>query len=213
MANAYDFLMIESIFMIESNKRIRKRDKGCVSNHRQLHFEWATWSLATFVCLHRSLHSLAPQRSALLRYAHFAMLALLCSLRYARFASLHSLCFATLTSLAHSIHGLAHSLRSLPRGTFEIHEYVFTLWSRFMGTSEILVISRNTPRVLNRKVRQLEMSWYMSPGPNLVILLSVHAWHAPHNFSVPDREWACPVFKLTFPFTLDSIIQWYKYML
>ena len=38
-----------------------------------------------------------------------------------------ALCFATLASLARSVHGLAHSLRSLPRGTVEIHEYVFTL--------------------------------------------------------------------------------------
>ena len=45
-----------------------------------------------------------------------------------------ALCFATLASLARSLHGLArshhglaHSLRSLPRGTVEIHEYVFTL--------------------------------------------------------------------------------------
>ena len=46
---------------------------------------------------------------------------------------------------AHSVHGLAHSLRSLPRGTVEIHESVFMLKSRFMGTIEILVVSRNTP--------------------------------------------------------------------
>ena len=42
-----------------------------------------------------------------------------------------ALCFAMLTLLARSIHGLAHSLCSLPRGTVEILEYVFTLWSRF----------------------------------------------------------------------------------
>ena len=35
--------------------------------------------------------------------------------------------FATLASLARSVHRLAHSLRSLPRGTVEILEYVFTL--------------------------------------------------------------------------------------
>ena len=35
--------------------------------------------------------------------------------------------FSKLASLARSIHGLAHSLRSLPRGMVEIHEYVFTL--------------------------------------------------------------------------------------
>ena len=35
--------------------------------------------------------------------------------------------FAMLALLARSVHGLAHSLRSLPRGTVEILEYVFTL--------------------------------------------------------------------------------------
>ena len=59
----------------------------------------------------RYVRSLAP-RTPLTRYA---------ALCYA------ALCYATLTSLAHSIHGLAHSLRSLPRGTIEIHNYAFTL--------------------------------------------------------------------------------------
>ena len=59
--------------------------------------------------------------------------------------SAHSLRSTPLALLARSIHGLAHSLRSLPRGTVEIHEYVFMLKSRFTGTIKILVISRNTP--------------------------------------------------------------------
>ena len=53
--------------------------------------------------------------------------------------------FATLASLARSIHGLAHSLHSLSRGTVEILEYVFTLLSRFTGTNAIVVVTRNTP--------------------------------------------------------------------
>ena len=53
--------------------------------------------------------------------------------------------FATLASLARSVHGLAHSLRSFPRGTVEIHESVFMLKSRTMGTNVIFVITRNTP--------------------------------------------------------------------
>ena len=40
-----------------------------------------------------------------------------------------------LASLVGSIHGLAHSLRSLPRGTVEIIEYVLTLLPRFTGTN------------------------------------------------------------------------------
>ena len=59
--------------------------------------------------------------------------------------SAHSLRSATLASLARSVHGLAHSLRSLPRGTVEIHESVFTLKSCFTGTIEILVVTRNEP--------------------------------------------------------------------
>ena len=59
--------------------------------------EGGTWSLATFVC---SLALLTP----LTRYA---------ALRFAM--------------LAHSVHGLAHSLLSFPCGTIEILEYVFML--------------------------------------------------------------------------------------
>ena len=54
-------------------------------------------------------------------------------------------CFATLITLAGSIHGLAHSLRSLPRGTVEILEYVFTLLSRLTGANAFLALTRNTP--------------------------------------------------------------------
>ena len=73
-------------------------------------------SLRSFARTAHSAHSL---RSAPLRSARFATLASLRLLRYAR--------FATLALLARSVHGLAHSLRSLPRGTVEILEYVFTL--------------------------------------------------------------------------------------
>ena len=72
---------------------LRTRVIFCVSGHRQFRFEQTTWSLAMFVCSHRSLHSLSSQHYASLR----------------------------------SVHGLAHSLRSLPRGTVEILEYMSTL--------------------------------------------------------------------------------------
>ena len=62
--------------------------------------------------------------------------------------SLRSL--ATLASLARSVHGLAHSLCSLPRGTVENLEYVFTLLSRFTGTNAFLALTRNTPTVQAR---------------------------------------------------------------
>merc|ERR1712033_145298 len=56
-----------------------------------------------------------------------------------RSGPLRSACFAPLASL--------RLLRSLPSGTVEIHESVFMLKSRFMGTNAILVVSRNTPHV------------------------------------------------------------------
>ena len=51
-----------------------------------------------------------------------------------------------------SVHGLAHSLCSLPRGTVEILEYVFTLLSRFTGTNAFLALTRNTPIVYQEEV-------------------------------------------------------------
>ena len=62
--------------------------------------------------------------------------------------SAHSLCSAPLR-YARSVHGLAHSLRSLPCGTVEILEYVFTLLSRFTGTNAFFIFTRNTPYVAN----------------------------------------------------------------
>ena len=53
--------------------------------------------------------------------------------------------FATLTLLACSVHGLAHSLCSLLRGRVEILEYVLTLLSRFTGRNEFLAVTTNTP--------------------------------------------------------------------
>jgi len=44
-----------------------------------------------------------------------------------------------------SVHRLAHSLRSLPLGTVEIHENVFPLKTRLMGRNASLVVTRNTP--------------------------------------------------------------------
>ena len=55
-------------------------------------------------------------------------------------------CSIILSSLAQSVYELGHSLSSLPCGTIEIHEYVFTLWTRFTGTNTFWVVSRNTPR-------------------------------------------------------------------
>ena len=43
------------------------------------------------------------------------------------------------------VHGLAHSLCSLPRGTVEILEYVFTLLLCFTRKNAFLALTRNTP--------------------------------------------------------------------
>ena len=60
-------------------------------------------------------------------------------------APLHYPHFATLASLARSVHGLAHSLRSLPRGMVEIHESVFTLKTHSMGMNVKVAVTGNTP--------------------------------------------------------------------
>ena len=62
--------------------------------------------------------------------------------------SAHSLHSAPLASLARSVHGLAHSLCSLPRGTVEIDESAFTLKSRSTSRIAFAVVTRNTPLLL-----------------------------------------------------------------
>ena len=114
-------LFFFSLFRYYHLKIFKVQILGGVSSQRQLRFEWATRSLATFI---RSHHSLALQRSA-------------------------ALCFATLASLVCSIHRLAHLLRSLPRGTVEILEYVFPLLSHFTGSYAFFIFTRNTPSLGN----------------------------------------------------------------
>ena len=55
--------------------------------------------------------------------------------------------FTVLALLACFVHKLAHSLGSLPRGTVEILEHVFTLLSRSTGTNAFFVFTGNTPLV------------------------------------------------------------------
>ena len=71
-----------------------------------------------------------------------------------------SLRFATLASLARSVHRLTHSLRSLPRGTVEIHEYVFTLKSRYKTQKLSLLETRPYSRydASSRKVAANDIS-------------------------------------------------------
>ena len=104
--------------------------------------------------LGRSLRSFA-------RTAHSAHSLRSAPLRYAR--------FATLASLARSVHGLAHSLRSLPRGTVVIHESVFTLKLFFSGTIEILVVSRNRP-IEERSVHVRSKSSIVSDTLTIIVL-------------------------------------------
>ena len=106
-----------SLFRYYHLKIFKVQILGGVSSQRQLRFERATRSLAMFI---RSHNSLALQRSA-------------------------ALCFATLASLVCSIHRLAHLLRSLPRGTVEILEYVFPLLLHFTGSYAFFIFTRNTP--------------------------------------------------------------------
>ena len=49
--------------------------------------------------------------------------------------------------IAHSVHRPAHSPRSVPRGTLEILEYVFTLRTRFTGRNAFFIFTRDTPLI------------------------------------------------------------------
>ena len=71
--------------------------------------------------------------------------------------------FAMLASLTHSVHGLAHSLRSLPRGTVEILEYVFML-KRVQREQTLYLPSLEThPKSLShRKFMTVRMSYERS---------------------------------------------------
>ena len=84
--------------------------------------------------------------------------------------SAHSLRSA---SLAHAIHGLAHSLRSLPRGTVEILEYMLTLRTRSMGINAIVVVTRNTPEVILMRLLRciIKATW-----ETLLRLWSINLW-------------------------------------
>ena len=75
-------------------------------------------------------------------------------------------------SLAPFTGWLAHSLCSLPRGTVEIHESVFTLKTRSTGTNMFDVVTRNTP-VLYKCVVTTQLA-LLSEGvkPDLEILIS-----------------------------------------
>ena len=59
--------------------------------------------------------------------------------------TLLTLCSALLALLACSVHGLAHSLCSLPCGTVEIPEYVFTLKTSLVVMDAFFVFTINTP--------------------------------------------------------------------
>ena len=73
--------------------------------------------------------------------AHFSHLLHSTNLYYAR--------FAMLALLACSTHKLTYSLCSLLHVTIELHEYVFTLWTRSMGTNAFIIFTRNTPLVFD----------------------------------------------------------------
>ena len=82
--------------------------------------------------------------------------------------------FAPLSSIARSIHGLTHSHHSLPRGTVEIREYVFTLKTSSTGTIDIFVISRNTPMISVK---------CMFPGITTITISLVNGVYSAYTYS------------------------------
>ena len=97
-----------------------------------------SWSLSEGV-----FEGVSSRRQSLILNRPLAAARYICSLApLTRSAALR---FAPLALSTYSFHGLTHSLRSLPRGTVEILEYVFTLISRFTGRNAFFVLTRNTP--------------------------------------------------------------------
>ena len=130
MGNITEYIKIKS-GQVEKNRIVSKFAKVLLAFLKQLdsyipcHYNFAVLYEGLFLVvkgpLGRSLRSFT-------RTAHAAHSLRSAPLRYAR-----------------SIHGLAHSLRSLPRGTVEIHDSVFMLRMCSMGTNDIVVVTRNTP--------------------------------------------------------------------
>ena len=104
-------------------KKISEMQSGGVSSQRRSRFERATRSLATFVRSHRSLRSLAPQRSASLR-------------------SLRSLAPFTgsLTHFAHSLVGQLKFLNMCSR-CYRVSREQTRFW-RSLETSPYLICSK-----------------------------------------------------------------------
>ena len=75
------------------------------------------------------------------------------------------LSLAPLTPLTRSaaLH-FAHSLRSLPRGTVEILENVFTLLTRFTGRNAFFIFTRITPKEGFDEVRFRCSNWKGNEG-------------------------------------------------
>ena len=99
-------------------------------------------------------------------------------------------------------HLVARYVRSLPRGTVEILEYVFTLLSRFTGRNAFLALTRNTPWVYYRCV-----STQSTDEKNLDCSHETRNQREHMNFSCPTREWA----KWASPWRLTGAKNRYTY--
>ena len=93
---------------------------------------------------------------------------------------LAALRLVTLALFDRSMHGIAHSISSLPCWTLEFHEYVFMLLLRSLGMNAIVVVTRNTcgpfktrPSYRNRPLVQSSDHSLACP--------SIHWWRLTHT--------------------------------
>ena len=126
---------------------------------------------------------------------------MLCSLRL--LTPQHSALLCSFCLLACSAHGLTHSLRSLPCGTVEIHEYVFMLRTRFTGTNAFFILTRNMPFVPDDgELKYTKIQLSEEDFSQFTISFWIKLFQPSHNNTILSYRMTEGIFSLLFLFSL-----------